>query len=133
MAHYALLDENNIVVDVICGCDECEEHDWEKIYEESSGLKCKRTSFNTFKGQHNNGKDPFRMNYACIGGTYDEDKDAFIPPKPFNSWILMEETCTWKAPVDPPELTQEQLDAGITGGNFRWNEEMLIWDGPLDT
>ena len=133
MAHYALLDENNIVVNVIYGCDECEEHDWEAVYEENTGLKCKRTSYNTFRGEHLTGKTPFRMNYACTGAIYDEEKDAFIPPKPFESWVLVEDTCTWKAPVDPPVLTQEQVDSGINGSNFVWNEETLSWDGPLDT
>ena len=130
MAHYALLDENNIVVNVIYGCDECEEYDWEAVYEENTGLRCKRTSYNTFKGQHVAGKTPFRMNYASIGATYDEEKDAFIPPKPFESWILKEETCTWKAPVDPPVLTEEQVEAR---SYYQWNEETLSWDGPLDT
>ncbi len=128
MAHYALLDNNNIVVNVIIGCDECEEYDWEKIYEENSGFKCKRTSYNTFNGVHNGGKEPFRMNYASIGGTYDEDRDAFIPPKPYNSWVLNEDTCTWKPPVMVPELTQEQLDVGITGSDFVWNENQIRWD-----
>jgi len=130
MAHYAFLDENNIVVNVICGCDECEEYDWEAVYEENTGLKCKRTSYNTFKGEHIVGKTPFRMNYACVGATYDEDRDAFIPPKPFESWVLREETCTWKAPVDPPVLTEEQVEAR---SYYQWNEETLSWDGPLDT
>lgn len=128
MAHYALLDNNNVVVNVIIGCDECEEYDWEQIYEQNSGLKCKRTSYNTFNGVHNNGKEPFRMNYAAIGGTYDEKRDAFIPPKQYNSWVLDEDTCTWRPPVSVPELTQEQLDAGVTGSDFVWNENQLRWD-----
>ena len=132
MAHYALLDENNVVVNVICGCDECEEYDWEKIYEENSGLKCRRTSFNTFNGIHCSGGEPFRMNYASIGGTYDEDKDAFIPPKPYNSWVLNEETCSWEPPIPPPNLLTT-LDVGITATNYEWNEKTLSWDGPLDT
>jgi len=130
MAHYAFLDENNIVVNVIVGCDECEEYDWEAVYEKNTGLKCKRTSYNTFNGKHIAGKTPFRMNYACVGATYDEDRDAFIPPKPFESWVLREETCTWKAPVDPPVLTEEQVEAR---SYYQWNEETLSWDGPLDT
>lgn len=128
MAYYALLDENNVVVNVIFGCDECDEHDWEKIYEENTGLKCKRTSYNTFGGTHINGGEPFRMNYASIDGTYDEDRDAFIPPKPYNSWILDENTCTWKPPVPmPSDITLDYLDVGITSNNYFWDESSMSW------
>jgi len=134
MAHYALMDENNVVVNVIVGKDEDDgDLDWEEHYSEITGLLCKRTSYNMHGGVHSAGKTPFRMNYASVGGTYDEERDAFLPLKPYNSWILNEDTCTWKPPVPLPELTQEQLDAGITGSNFVWNEETISWDGPLDT
>src|SRR6056300_1286266 len=70
----------------------------------------KQTSYNTHGGVHDNGGTPLRKNHASVGYTYDEDRDAFIPPKPFNSWTLNETTCLWEAPLSRPELTQEQID-----------------------
>ena len=103
MAHYAYLDENNVVIDVITGKDEGEDGvDWEAWYGKFRGLTCKRTSYNTYEGVHTKGGTPFRMNYAAIGDTYDASRDAFIPRKDYASWILDESTCTWKAPVDYP-------------------------------
>ena len=67
----------------------------------------KQTSYNTNAGVHNNNGTPLRKNHAGIGYTYDEDRDAFIAPKPFNSWILNEDTCQWEAPV---AMSTEQLD-----------------------
>jgi hypothetical protein len=124
MAHYAFLDENNVVVDIIVGKDENELDNngnpinWEKHYEEFSGFKCKRTSYNTIEGTHLAGKEPFRKNYAIIGGTYDEQKDAFIAKKLFESWTLDEETCTWKPPVPRP----------LDDKHYVWNEEEQKWD-----
>ena len=66
-----------------------------------------------------------RKNFAGVGHTYDEDRDAFISPKKFNSWILNEETCQWDAPVVMPELTQEQID---NKNSYNWNEETKQWD-----
>ena len=66
-----------------------------------------------------------RKNFAGVGHTYDEDRDAFISPKKFNSWILNEETCQWEAPVAMPELTQEQID---NKNSYSWNEETKQWD-----
>jgi hypothetical protein len=66
-----------------------------------------------------------RKNYASIGYTYDEDRDAFIPKKPFASWILNEETCQWEAPIARPELTQEQID---NKNYYIWNESTTTWD-----
>ena len=83
MAHYAFLDQNNIVVEVIVGKDEGELGiDWEQHYGEFRGLTCKRTSYNTFGNVHTNGGVPYRKNYAGIGYTYDEQEDEFIPPQP---------------------------------------------------
>lgn len=97
MAHYAFLDENNLVTQVIVGKEEGEEGiDWEVHYGNFQGQLCKRTSYNTLGGIHLNGGTPYRKNYAGIGYTYDEVRDAFIPPKPEGSWILNEDTCTWK-------------------------------------
>lgn len=96
MAHYAFLNENNVVTEVITGVDENTLIDGvfpEAWYANFRGMKCKRTSYN----------GNIRKHYAGIGFTYDEERDAFIPPKPFNSWILNEETLIWEAPVAMPE------------------------------
>ena len=85
----------------------------------------KQTSYNTHAGVHNNNGTPLRKNHAGIGYTYDETRDAFIPPKPFNSWILNETTCFWNAPIARPELTQEQID---NKNYYTWNESTLTWD-----
>lgn len=117
MAHYAFLDQNNIVTEVIVGKDEGEDGiDWEAYYSEFRGQVCKRTSYNTHGGQHLSGT-PFRKNYAGIGFTYDADRDAFIPPKPYASWLLNEETCLWQAPVPRPDDAQFYV----------WDEAALAW------
>jgi hypothetical protein len=83
VAHYAFLDENNIVTEVIVGKDEGEDGiDWEAYYGAFRGQVCKRTSYNTRGGVHTLGGTPLRKNYAGIGYTYDSERDAFIPPKP---------------------------------------------------
>lgn len=110
MAHYAFLDENSIVTEVIVGIDETETiegKDPETWYGEFRGHVCKRTSYN------NN----IRKNYAGKGYFYDEDKDAFIPPKTFNSWVLDEETCIWTAPVPYPS----------DGRVYFWDENVVDW------
>ena len=118
MAHYAFLDTNNIVTEVIVGKDEGEENtDWEVHYGNFRGQVCKRTSYNTSGGTHSSGGTPFRKNYAGIGYTYDKDRDAFIPPSPFPSFLLNEETCLWEAPVPYP----------TDGERYIWNEEELEW------
>jgi hypothetical protein len=107
MAHYALLDENNIVVNVITGRDENDVVDdivdWEQHYSEVTGFNCKRTSYNTYANEHKENKTPFRKNYAMIGGSYDEENDDFIPPKIFPSWTLNEETFLWEPPYKAPK------------------------------
>lgn len=108
MAHYAFLDDNNVVTQVIVGTDETElieGLDPETWYGNFRGQVCKRTSYNA----------NIRKNYAGIGFTYDAQRDAFIPPKPFASWVLNEETCNWKAPVPMPE------------GNYIWDEDSVSW------
>ena len=121
MAHYAFLDENNIVTEVIVGRDEDEVvdgiSDWEAYYGEFRGQTCKRTSYNTQAGQHSSDGVPFRKNYAGIGHTFDADRDAFIPPKPFDSWLLNEDTCVWDAPVAYPD----------DGNVYYWDEDVLNW------
>jgi hypothetical protein len=118
MAHYAFLDENNIVTEVIVGKDEGEDGiDWEQHYGNFRGQVCKRTSYNTSGGQHNSGGTPYRKNYAGIGFSYDEERDAFIPPSLFPSFVLNEETCLWEAPVPYP----------TDGERYTWNEEDQEW------
>jgi hypothetical protein len=118
MAHYAFLDENNIVTEVIVGKDEGEDGvDWEAHYSAFRGQICKRTSYNTHGGVHLNGGTPLRKNYAGIGYTYDVERDAFIPPKPYNSWLLNETTCFWDPPVPYPEDDKDYI----------WNENTTSW------
>lgn len=100
MAHYAFLDENNIVSEVIVGKDEGENNiDWEQHYGEFRGQKCKRTSYNTVGGVHNSGGTPYRKNYAGIGYVFREDvnfpEGAFVPPYPGEGYVLDENTCLW--------------------------------------
>jgi hypothetical protein len=78
----------------------------------------KQTSYNTHGGVHSNNGTPLRKNHAGIGYTYDEDRDAFIPKKPFNSWILNETTCQWESPVAYPTDSQK----------YNWNETTKNWD-----
>jgi len=118
MAHYAFLDENNIVTEVIVGKNEGEDGvDWEVQYGNFRGQICKRTSYNTVNGEHTNGGTPFRKNYAGIGYTYSYDLDAFIPPQPYPSWVLDEQTCNWNAPSSPPN----------DGQMYIWDEPTLSW------
>ena len=110
MAHYAFLDNNNIVTEVITGKDETELLDGltpEEWYGNFRGQKCIRTSYN----------GNIRFNYAGIGYSYDEIRDAFIAPKPYQSWILNEDTCTWQSPTQHPN--DDKL--------YYWNEEGLNW------
>jgi len=113
MPHYALLN-NNIVVQVVVGSGD----DLESYYAELMGLTCKRTSYNTRGGVHVGGGTPFRKNYAGIGYAYDAERDAFIPPKPFPSWVLDEAFCLWGAPVAMPD----------DGNMYNWNESTLGWE-----
>jgi hypothetical protein len=78
----------------------------------------KQTSFNTHGGVHNNNGTPLRKNHASIGYTYDEIRDAFIAPKPFNSWVLNETSCIWQSPVSLPD----------SENTYSWNESTLTWD-----
>jgi hypothetical protein len=118
MAHYAVLDSNNIVVQVFVGRDENDLPDgitdWE-IYYAPSGHTVKRTSYNTVSGQHEAGGMPFRGNFAGIGFTYNENLDAFIPAQPYPSWVLDEETFSWVAPIAKPS------------GDYTWDESAGAW------
>lgn len=120
MAHYAFLNEENIVSEVITGKDESEKIQGlspEEYYGNFRGQVCKRTSYNTYAGVHVLDGTPFRKNFAGIGFTYDEQRDAFIPPKPYPSWLLDEPTCTWEAPIPHPN----------DGHPWDWNEEKQEW------
>lgn len=112
MAHYAFLNENNIVTEVIPGVDENEKLEGltpEEWYGNFRGQRCIRTSYN-----HN-----IRKNFATPGSFYDEEKDAFIPPSPFPSWILNEETCRWEPPIPKPTIPE--------GYHCTWLEEEVNW------
>ena len=125
MAHYSFLDNNNIVTEVITGKNEGEDNtDWEVHYGNFRGQVCKRTSYNTSGGIHSSGGTPFRKNYAGIGYTYDEQRDAFIPQKPYASFVLNEDTCLWEPPIIKPELTEAEV---LAGSFYRWDEETLDW------
>lgn len=117
MAHFALLDENNIVVMVLAGRDQ----DNENELTTRTGQTYKQTSYNTFAGIHKLNGIPFRKNYAGIGYLYDEQLDAFIPPKNFNSWVLNQQTCQWDPPIPYPE---DYYDIGV---DYRWDENSISW------
>jgi hypothetical protein len=128
MAYYAFLNENNIVTEVIAGIDETELIEGlgtETWYGNFRGQTCKRTSYNTLSGEHLNGGIPFRKNYASIGYIYNEEWDAFSPPKPYPSWKLNYQTFQWYAPIPIP-LHEEGYD-------WRWGEINQEWvKVPLD-
>ena len=111
MAHYTFLDSNNIVTEVIVGIDETELIEGlhpEIWYGNFRNQVCKRTSYN----------GNYRKNYAGIGYKYDQERDAFIPPKPFNKWVLNEETCQWESPVPYPDDENEYV----------WNDNKSEWE-----
>lgn len=112
MSHFAQIDENNIVTQVIV--IEQDVVDTGLFGDPNSWIQ---TSYNTHAGVHSQGGTPLRKNYAGIGYTYDSTRDAFIPPKPFNSWTLNEETCLYEAPIPMPN------DAKM----YRWDEETTSW------
>ena len=119
MAHYAVLNMNNIVTEIIVGKNENDTNiNWELYYQNIKTQICKRTSYNTKGGVHINGGVPFRKNYAGIGYTYDNARDAFIPAKPYDSWILNEDSCLWEAPVEYPNDDNQYI----------WNEETQNWN-----
>ena len=130
MAHYALLDENNIVTQVVVGVDDDQETELSTIYD----CTVKKTSYNTKNNLHTKGGTPFRANYAGIGYTYDEVNDVFIPeeyewnsthnkvlkPKPYSTWVIDETTWEWKAPVDAPADAMEVA--------YEYNNDTESWD-----
>ena len=127
MASFAKIGLNNKVIEVQSVVNEVL-HDANGVEQEAIGIDFltkltgwaiwKQTSYNTVAGVHTKGGVPFRKNHAGIGMTYDEDRDAFIPKKPYNSWILNEQTCLWNAPVAKPQ----------DGNQYKWNEINQNWD-----
>ena len=113
MSHFAHIDDNNVVTQVIVA-----EQDFINSGAVGDPSSWIQTSYNTYAGQHKNGGTPLRKNYAGIGYSYDASRDAFIPPKPFNSWTLNETTCLWEAPTPYP----------TDGKIYNWNENTLSWD-----
>ena len=127
MAHFAKINTDNIVVDVVVVKDseiliDGSENEQKGIDFLNSlfntNYNWKKTSYNTYSGVHINDGTPFRKNFAGIGFTYDSGRDAFISPKPFNSWSLNETTCQWQAPVAYPDDNKK----------YRWNEDTTSWD-----
>jgi hypothetical protein len=118
MAHFAQIDNNNIVINIIVvHNNELLDQDGNEI--EQKGIDfCKSLFGQDTKWVQTSYNGNFRKNYACGGGVYDETRDAFIAPKPYNSWILNETTCLWEAPVPMPQ----------DGNLYEWNEETLSWD-----
>ena len=128
MAHFAKLGLNSKVISVVVVADEdCQNGDG--LEDETVGIQFlerlfgwplwKRTSYNTVENVHALGGTPFRKNYAGIGCTYDEDRDAFIFPKPFPSWTLNNDTCLWEPPIAKPDDYGEVV--------YHWNESDQSW------
>ena len=126
ISHWAELDENNVVTRVLVGDnnDPAGDEGYQWLIDNLGGTWVK-TSYNAIAGKRRNPETNeiteeagFRKNYAGIGYTYDSQRDAFIPPKPFNSWLLNEDTCVWDAPVAYP----------TDGKMYRWNEDVTNWE-----
>jgi len=129
MAHFAQLDENNIVIFVTPLADsilknrkgeEEEQRGIDYLTSHHGGI-WKQTSYYTFLGVNRRGNPPLRKNYAGLGYSYDPVRDAFIPPKPFPSWVLDEETCSWVSSVPAPP---NPIDGTYV---WRWDEERMLW------
>jgi len=126
MASFAKIGLNNKVIEVLSVNNEVLK-DSNGVEQEVNGIDFltkltgypiwKQTSYNTKGGVHSSGGTPLRKNHAGIGYTYDEDRDAFIPKKPFNSWVLNEDTCLWESPVAYPN----------DGQSYKWNEQNQSW------
>jgi hypothetical protein len=131
MASFAKIGLNNKVIEVLSVVNEVL-HDSNGVEQEAIGIDFltkltgwaiwKQTSYNTHGGVHSSGGTPLRKNHAGIGYNYDETRDAFIAPKPFNSWILNEYTCLWESPVAKPT---EELE---TNEYYSWNESIINWE-----
>ena len=131
MASFAKIGLNSKVIEVLA-VNNNELKDSNGVEQEVNGIDFltkltgwavwKQTSYNTHGGVHSSGGTPLRKNHAGIGYTYDENRDAFIPPKPYTSWVLNESTCLWQAPVTMPatELEENQY--------YSWNESIVNWE-----
>lgn len=119
MAHFAELDENNVVKRVVV-VDDMHQDNGQNFLAVTCGLggTWVKTSYNTLGGVHQYGGTPFRKNYAGVGYIYDVERDAFYMPQPYPSWILNEDSCIWEAPVTRPNDDK----------NYIWNESTLSWD-----
>ncbi len=119
MAHFAELGENNLVLRVIV-VDDKDTQDTYGVEQEEIGAEfCRKLLGGTWKKTSYNAN--IRKNYAGYGYTYDSERDAFIPPKPFPSWVLNEDTCHWEAPLPKPD------DVDFPNRYYRWQEETLSW------
>lgn len=116
VAHWAEINSDNIVIRVLVGSNDEPDEGYKWLIDNLGGTWIK-TSYNTRGGEHINGGEPLRKNYAGPGFKYDVTRDAFIPPKPFDSWLLNENTCLWEAPVAYPN----------DGAIYRWDEDTLKW------
>ena len=119
MSHFAELNENNVVLRVlVCDNDDPNDDEGYQWLIDNLGGRWVQTSYNTQGGVHSQGGTPLRNNYAGIGYTYDSGSDAFIPPKPYTSWLLNETTCQWDAPTAMPV---------VEGKMFKWDEPTTSW------
>ena len=125
MSHFAEIDENNIVIRVVVGDKTITDAAALEWCQQNLGGNWVQTSYNTRGGVHYQAdgtpsadqSKAFRKNYAGLGYTYDEGRDAFISPKPYASWVLNEQTCLWEAPVAYP----------TDGGRYTWDEDAGDW------
>jgi len=122
MAHYALLNSDNIVIIVTTSGEDFDE----KTLSEQNGQIYKKTSYNTAAGVHVLNGIPFRKNYAGIGYFYDENRDAFIPPKTYDSWVLDEFSCVWVPPKQEPNKDYIPFNYRKYN-NYIWDETVVDW------
>jgi hypothetical protein len=111
MSHFAKVLDGKVIQVIVA------EPEFFETFVDSSPGEWIQTSYNTYGGQHKNGGTPLRKNYAGVGYIYDRTKDAFIPPQPYPSWTLNDETCLWSAPTPYP----------TDGKTYDWNEESKTW------
>ena len=118
MAHFAEIDENNVVLRVLVVDDRYEDNGQDYLANVCGlGGTWVQTSYNTAGGEHSLGGTPLRKNYAGIGAIYDAERDAFYDPQPYSSWTLNEDKCVWESPTPKP-----------ANGVYVWNEENLEWE-----
>jgi hypothetical protein len=128
MSHWAEIDETKKVIRVVVGPNDEPDEGYQWLIDNFGGNWIK-TSYNTYGGVHILGGTPFRKNYAGIGSSYDSTRDAFIPLKPYSSWILNEETCLWEAPLPKPENGYWEWNNDIENWKeIEWNESSQSWE-----